>query len=408
MNNVVDAILQYNAGRDPERVALKYRAMRQNAFAFMRGTCHLFYADWPHAETILNDFPQAWVCGDLHLENFGCYKGDNRLVYFDLNDFDEAALAPASWELARWLSSILVAGDTLSLGDADAIELCRLGLASYAAALGRGKAKWLERETARGMIHDLMNPLTLRNRATFLAGRTKLRKGKRLLKLDGKRALPLAEQEKAEVMAFVAEFARSQPKPKFFRPLDAARRIAGTGSLGLARYVILVEGRGSPDLNYLLDLKESIPSALAPHLKHRQPKWESEAHRVTEVQRWAQAIPPAFLTPTHFRGRPFILKGLQPTQDRLALQEWNGKLKRLEQVIQSMGELIAWSHLRSGGRHGSAIADEWVELAGRSDWQDPLLQYAIDYAARIKADWATYSTEYDRQGKDWAALPPSP
>ena len=89
MNNIVDSILKYNAGREPERVALKYRAMRQDAFSFMRGTCHLYYQDWPASDRQLNDAPLAWICGDLHLENFGCYKGDNRLVYFDLNDFDE-------------------------------------------------------------------------------------------------------------------------------------------------------------------------------------------------------------------------------------------------------------------------------------------------------------------------------
>ena len=31
--------------------------------------------------------------------------------------------------------------------------------------------------------------------------------------------------------------------------LDVARRIAGTGSLGVERYAILVEGKGSPDIN---------------------------------------------------------------------------------------------------------------------------------------------------------------
>ena len=40
--------------------------------------------------------PVCWICGDLHIENFGSYKGDNRLVYFDLNDFDESILAPVS------------------------------------------------------------------------------------------------------------------------------------------------------------------------------------------------------------------------------------------------------------------------------------------------------------------------
>ena len=38
------------------------------------------------------------------------------------------------------------------------------------------------------------------------------------------------------------------------------------GSLGLDRYVVLVEGKGSPDGNYLLELKQCQPSALLPRL----------------------------------------------------------------------------------------------------------------------------------------------
>jgi uncharacterized protein (DUF2252 family) len=404
MNNLVDSILNYNAGREPERLALKHQAMRQDAFAFMRGTCHLYYQDWPAADKQLNNAPLGWICGDLHLENLGCYKGDNRLVYFDLNDFDEAILAPISWELGRWMTSIMVAAKSLQLSKRDAVKLCQIGLDSYSAALEAGKARWLERETAKGMIRDLLNPLTLRNRKTFLDSRTKLRNGKRSIKIDGKRALALEPQEKAEVIAFVKQYAKQQPNPAFYRPLDASRRIAGTGSLGIKRYAILVEGHGSPDTNYLLDLKEAIPGALQPYVTHKQPKWESEAHRVAGVQRRAQAISPAFLAPVVFQDRPFVFKGLQPSSDRLALEKWNGKIKRLEQVIHSMGAVVAWSHLRSGGHAGSAIADEWMVFGKQRDWQTPLLTYAINYAAKIEADWKKYAKEYDRSGKSWLAI----
>lgn len=401
MNDIVDFILKYNAGREAERLALKYRAMRQDVFAFMRGTCHLYYQDWPASGRQLNDAPLAWICGDLHLENFGCYKGDNRLIYFDLNDFDEAILAPATWELGRWLTSILVAADSLRLPAEDAARLGQIGLDSYTAALMTGKGRWLERDTAKGMIRNLLDPMSLRDRKTFLDSRTRLRKGRRSINVDGRRALALEPQQMAGVMTFAEEYARQQTEPDFYRPLDAARRIAGTGSLGVDRYVILIEGRGGPDGNFLLDLKEAMPSALAPYVVHKQPEWASEAHRVTSVQHWAQAIAPAFLSAVMFDDKPFVIKGLQPTQDKLALSLWNEKLKRLEQVIRSMGEIVAWSHLRSGGRRGSAITDEWLDFGARRDWQGPLILQAKLQAAKNKSDWDQYCAEFDRSGKYW-------
>src|SRR6185295_5989257 len=90
--SIVDRISHFNRGRDPERVARKFETMHDSAIGFFRGTCHLYCEDWP-AGSRLDDTPAAWVCGDLHVENFGVYKGDDRLVYFDIGDFDESVLA---------------------------------------------------------------------------------------------------------------------------------------------------------------------------------------------------------------------------------------------------------------------------------------------------------------------------
>ncbi|HEY2607653.1 MAG TPA: DUF2252 family protein, partial [Paraburkholderia sp.] len=107
MPDIEKIIARFNAGRDPERLAMKYKAMRGSPFVFLRGTCHLFYERLPR-DKVLDDAPPVWICGDLHLENFGSYKADNRLIYFDNNDFDEACLAPALYELVRLLTSVLV------------------------------------------------------------------------------------------------------------------------------------------------------------------------------------------------------------------------------------------------------------------------------------------------------------
>ena len=89
----VERIIRYNDGREPERLQLKFARMRGSIFAFFRGTSHLFYEDWPSGNA-LDRTPTVWTTGDLHLENFGSYKADNRLVYFDISDFDDAGLAP--------------------------------------------------------------------------------------------------------------------------------------------------------------------------------------------------------------------------------------------------------------------------------------------------------------------------
>lgn len=132
--DVVERIREFNKGRDPERLARKYRAIADNPFSFLRGTCHLFYEDFPSTD-FLSGTPAGWLCGDLHLENFGTYKGENRLTYFDLNDFDEGILAPAHWDLSRFLVSTLVAAQAIHLKPAQAVTLCQHFLEVYASIL---------------------------------------------------------------------------------------------------------------------------------------------------------------------------------------------------------------------------------------------------------------------------------
>ena len=393
-HNVTAQIERFNAGRDPERLALKYRALRSNAYSFLRGTCHLFWAEVP-ASFWSSAVPLAWTCGDLHLENFGCYKSDDRQVYFDMNDFDEAALAPCSWDLIRCLSSILVGARSMSVKRPVALALCHTFLDGYVAALANGKARWVERETAEGMVKRLLDSLHSRLRPQFLDSRTE-RKGKqRLIRLDGKKALPVSEKQRNKVTAFMESFAAAQPNPQFYKVLDVARRIAGTGSLGVERYIILVEGKGSPDRNYLLDLKQALPSSLTPHLTIKQPRWQTEAHRVVALQQRMQAVPMAFLHPVVIGKKAYVLRGLQPSEDRVVLNGAPKEPRLLEGVIQTMGELVAWGQLRSSGRDNSAICDTLIDFAQREKWKQSLLEVAESCAAQAEKDWRSYAAAFD-------------
>lgn len=395
MLDVVTSIRDYNTGRDPERLVLKYRNLRSNPFVFLRGTCHLFYDRLPN-ERLLRQAPAAWVCGDLHLENFGSYKGDNRLVYFDLNDYDEAALAPCTWDLVRLLASVLVAADSLKVSRSDAQALCQACIAGYAGALGQGKARWIERDTADGLVRDLLDSLRNRPRAAFLDSRSELKGRKRVLRTDGRKALPVSAKQRQKVVDFMAGFAKTQPDPAFYKVLDVARRVAGTGSLGVDRYAILVAGKGSPDGNYILDLKQALSSSLAPHLAIKQPRWKNEAERVVAVQRRMQAVSMAFLQPVVMGKKAYILRGLQPSEDRVALDGGSGrKLRRLAAVLRTMGELAAWDQLRSSGRDGSANADALIDFGQDPRWHPTLLALAEHCADQVRQDWQTYAAAYD-------------
>ena len=149
--------------------------------------------------------PLTWLCGDLHLENSGSYKGDDRLTYFDISDFDEAALGPCTWDLLRFLVSIALGTRSLRLDESDTDALCQSFLHAYAATLAAGKVGSIERESSEGLVHDLLSTMAKRKRPDFLDSRAPLKNKKRKLLVDGKKALPADPQQRARVGDFVAE-----------------------------------------------------------------------------------------------------------------------------------------------------------------------------------------------------------
>ena len=392
--DTIQKIVDFNAGRDPERLALKYRKMRANAFAFMRGSCDLFYARLAPTNLPKNS-PLVWVCGDLHLENFGSYKGDNRLVYFDVNDFDEAALAPASWDLIRLLTSICVGTQGIAASADDTYALCESFLTTYSSALAAGKAYWVERDTAQGPVRTLLDASRERTRLDFLNARTETIGKKRALLLDGKKALPVSPMQRKQVTEFMSSFAKCQSTPGFYQVLDVARRVAGTGSLGLDRFAILVKGKGSPDGNYLLDLKLATPSSLLPYLKIKQPRWQSQAHRVVALQQRSQAMPMAFLQAVLMGDNAYVLRGLQPLEDRVTIAPGKHSMADLKHVLASMGKIVAWMHLRSSGRQGSAIADDLIAWGQKVKWQQKLMTAALGCAEQVRDDSDAFNAAYD-------------
>src|ERR1035437_3037478 len=216
LSAVTARILRYHEGRAPELLDRKYAAMAANPFAFYRGSCQLFVDAWP-VRSALNDAPAVWSCGDLHFENLGCYKGDNRLVYFDLNDFDEAALLPVSWDLTRFAASVLVGASALRVSAGDATALANLYLDAFGEVLALGRARWVERETATGMARELLDAVRGRKRRTLLGERTKKKGGRRRIRVDGVKALAATREDRARVTRVVEQLGAKLDEKQFYR-----------------------------------------------------------------------------------------------------------------------------------------------------------------------------------------------
>lgn len=384
---LLDRLLVHNAHRDPRWILRKYAALAESPFRFFRGTCRLFYEDLVrHADW--EDPTRCWITGDLHLENFGTYRGSDGVVYFDLNDFDEALLAPASWELARLLTSIYLGAESLSVTEKETERLCRFTLDTCLAVFRKGKPWVIEKDTTSGLLRDFIHQVQDRKESRFL--RSRIRRRRERLRTDGLRTFRLKKEERKPLLTAVQGAFSRIPELRQTEVSDIAWRLAGTGSVGLRRYVVLVE---EEDDFRLLDLKESVSSSLEGLTAFSQPDWPSHSDRITDVQEFVQHKTPALLRSLTIGETDFVMKELQPSQDRMDLRACRGNLRRLEGILGTMAQLAASGMLRSGGRGGSSITDELIAFAGK-DWEKPLLHFAREAAARTRSEHQTYVKEY--------------
>jgi uncharacterized protein (DUF2252 family) len=353
MEDISKRISEFNQDRLPEMVELKYEAMAENLFRFYRGIDHIFYEDLKKSDSIPNS-PVSWISGDLHLENFGSYKSDNRLVYFDLNDFDEAILAPSAWEVVRLATSIFIAFESLQIEQKRALKMTQLFLKSYSSILAIGKPNYIERKTAKGIVCEFLEAVGKRKQKEILEKRTVLKKNKLEILLDDPRHFELKKKLKAELFAHITAWLKNNGEsPYNYKVIDAVFRLAGTGSVGVKRYAILLKSLNEVGEKYLLiDMKESRPSSLIPYLEIKQPYWNSEAERIVAIQHRMQNRPPALLSTTIFKGDACVIQEMQPVKDSINFKLIKKEYRNMYQVIDDMALLTASSQLRSSGRQG--------------------------------------------------------
>jgi len=390
-------IIAFNKDRLPDMVQLKYAFMSENMFRFYRGTCHLFYEDLSKKDKIPPS-PLAWICGDLHLENFGSYKGDNRLVYFDMNDFDEAILAPASWELARIVTSILLAFESLKIDKAKAIKMAQLFLKSYSATLVKGKAYYIEPQTARGIVKAFLSSISKRKQKVLLKKRTEKKKEKMLIMMDHPRHYEIDKFLKRELFHHISQWLmNNHDGPYNYEVIDGVFRIAGTGSVGLKRYSFLLKSINKVGAKYMMmDMKQATQSSLAPYINVPQPKWDTDAERIVSVQQRMQNIPPALLSTTVFNNESYIIQEMQPEKDSINFNLIKDRYRDIYQVIDDMAMLTASAQLRSSGRQSAAVADELIAFGQNQEWQAHIIKYGVAYSAKVKKDYASYLRDYKK------------
>ena len=86
---------------------------------------------------------------------------------------------------------------------------------------------------------------------------------------------------------------------------------------------------------------------------------------------------------------------MQPVKDSINFKLIRDQYRDIYQVIDDMATLTASAQLRSGGTDGSAITDEMKVFGHHEGWQEEKLNYAQQYATKVKHDYGQFIKDFE-------------
>src|SRR5689334_6462483 len=118
--------------RVPELVPVRWGRMMVSPFTFYRGAALPMASDL--SRTPVSGLA-VQACGDAHLSNFGIFGSAERLLVFDVNDFDETLPGPWEWDVKRLAASLEVAGRGNGFADNDRRAVVTAAVTRYRQAM---------------------------------------------------------------------------------------------------------------------------------------------------------------------------------------------------------------------------------------------------------------------------------
>jgi uncharacterized protein (DUF2252 family) len=382
-SGVLSAILQFNEDRKSGLLRLKLRKMRADPFTFFRGADQLFCRDWPELRP--RDLgPDVLICGDLHLENFGAHRTTDGDFRYDLNDFDEAVVAPCSIDVVRCAASIILASEQWKLKPSQATGMALAYLENYREsvlkAVETGTVHEIVPHGGHGPIQEILGSTAIATQAQLLKAKTtRKRDGSPLIRRTAT-VVDVSRRRFEKVTAALQSHGERLGKPEAFKVHDLVFRVVGVGSLGVRHYLALIEGAGPPDGYQLLDIKECRSSAMAGCATDTPPGSEGdEARRVVLSQTILQGHVAVGLDVLKMGRKSYRMREMIPIENRSSLDQFQQEPERLRRAVERAGRLTASSQLR--GARFKPDHDCWRELARWS--KGPSLDAVLAAAARF-------------------------
>jgi uncharacterized protein (DUF2252 family) len=299
---------------DRPAIIFKHKQMATGLFPFFRATFYRWAQIWREEVGDAATAPALLAVGDLHLENFGTWRDTEGRLIWGVNDFDEAYRLPYTMDLVRLATSAYAAAEEehLALRPRDASDQI---LEGYRDALKEGGRPFVLAENHRWLRKLALS--RLRDATIFWQ------------KLERMQKSP--QQLPRHVETHLRKLL-----PDHSMPCEKKRRLAGLGSLGHTRIVLL----GKWHACYVArEAKQLTPSACV---------WARGKNAKGHLARYGEVLDHAVRVPDPFvhSYEGWLLRRLAPDCSRIELASLP-ESRDEDRLLYSMGWETANIHFGS-------------------------------------------------------------
>jgi uncharacterized protein (DUF2252 family) len=395
---------QFRILNRPEGAQSKFDKLADDLYDFFRGTALLYYRDYAGTD---GDLPAVVTLGDVHPENFGVMPNEDGAPIFGVNDFDEAAFAPFSYDVKRGSVGFWLACRRNGFKKKVRREVVRAFAGGYLAGLTAfakdDAEKWHEYriDNSPDMIRDLLKGAT-EPRREFLAESVDVEKGRFR---STEEIVPHSKHREAfqEVIDGYVEDNEVEvygQRDGYFTVCDVAvKKGSGTASLGLDRFWVLVEGPDpdDPAEARILEMKQARPSALrglVPPQADRDSD-SDEAETVVRAQQVHLVGGDPFYGRAEIEDQLFLVRERSPFKDDIDVEDLDED--EMATYADICGRALAQPHARSDEHTGIEADPEQriLETTFPPVFTNDMARFAETAARRVKRDWEAFKEDHD-------------
>ncbi len=425
---LINELIRTDQVNPTEHRLAKHQKMALNPFRFLRGSSGLFYADLQAGilnlpAPLLSQVPLTAVMGDCHVANFGFFTEDGSYgerVIFAPNDFDDACIGHAAWDLSRYLVSLLLAADYcrgLKTGDyhddeitdltnlqaassddavAAAHAFCQAYLACCRQVSGDAEFRFSTQDDfpKNHVLKPFLKKAIKRSavgadfsKKSTLAKSVDFQQRPLQFKQDAKKFSRLDDERYQQIKQTFAPYVHDEI-------LDiVTRHGAGTGSLNMQRFYLLVGPKQISSeqdlvLCQIVEVKQQRRAAPLSFFADLSPVNQlNDAHLTVDCQRLMQRRPDSVLDEVQYEGAHYLVRSLHHANvdvdpEDICLQPENPKLA-LQQYAEACGHALALAHNR-GDRRSNRFATSMLKVLAAE--QNALIASCLAYAEQQKRD----------------------